>query len=247
MTLASVRRATGAALVLAGAMAAPAAAQDLTVYGTASVDGEETGIVLAGVRANLGAMGLVPVLDAQAYVLQFRSGDETDNLFAINPSAGLGWRMPSGMIDARVGYLILSDEASGPVSGGLGGEGGVNATVQAQYWGPGFPELLGIASYGFESEYLWSQAQATVPIVRRESGANLGVGAEVVYEGGMGGDEEGLTDFRALSVGPVLKWSNGRSLSASVSGGFKRREEVEVEDVDTWYVRVSLARFGIGL
>ena len=242
----SVRRGVLAGIVaVAGMAAGPAGAQDLTVYGTASVDGAETGIVLAGVHANLGALGLVPVLDAQAYSLWFRSGDENDNLFAVNPSAGLGWRAPAGMIEARVGYLILSDEASGPVSGGLGGEGGVNGTVQAQYWGAGLPELLGIASYGFESEYLWSQAQATVPVIRRESGANVGVGAEVVWEGGMG-DSEGLNDFQAFSVGPVLKWSNGRTLSASVSAGYKKRDETVIEE-ETWYARVSIARFGIGL
>jgi hypothetical protein len=70
---------------------------------------------------------------------------------------------------------------------------------------------------------------------------SLGVGAEVIFEGEMGGDDDpfdaGPSEFRATSVGPVLKWSNGRSLVVTGSGGYKDANTLD----PTWYARLSFA------
>ena len=239
--MALVRRALALAVVGMGVLAgAPLAAQNLTVYATAGGDGNETNIQLVGGTARFGGLGLAPEVAVQGYHLGFDTGLGGREVWAVVPTAGASFRTPAGQVGARVGYSFQSDDDGGvPLFEGVGGRSGVVMNAQGNYWGPG-PELQGIVSYNFGPDYVWSQAQATVPILPVSPGT-LRLGAEVVGEGvtsGGGGS--------AFSVGPLVKWSSGRnwSLNAGVGGKFYGGDTGRD---DTWYAKVGFVRYGIGL
>jgi hypothetical protein len=89
---------------------------------------------------------------------------------------------------------------------------------------------------------LWSQALATVPVTRFDGGS-ISLGGEVIWEGQLAESSPGVDEARAISVGPVLKWGNGRNLIVTGSGGYK---DANFGD-PTWYARVTFARYGIRL
>ena len=154
-------------LALAGVMVAGSAAgQNLTVYGTAGLDGNDTHIELLGATARFGGLGLAPEVGLQGYHLGYDVGTGSRSVWAITPSAGASYRMPVGQVGARVGYSFQNKDASDgvPIIEGEGGGSGVVASAQGNYWGPG-PELQGIVSMNFGSDYIWTQAQALVPLV----------------------------------------------------------------------------------
>lgn len=229
-------------LAVAGGLAAagPAAGQNLTVYGTAGVDGNHTNIELLGATARFGGLGLAPEVAVQGYHLGFDTGIDTRSVWAVTPSAGLSFRTPVGQVGARVGYSFQSDDSGGvPIIEGEGGGSGVVASAQGNYWGPG-PELQGIASYNFGADYVWTQAQALVPLMPLPPG-RLSGGAEVVWQGSTqsGGGN-------AIQLGPVLKFSTGHNFSVNGSAGWKHFGGSSLSD-DTWYAHVGFVKYGIGL
>jgi hypothetical protein len=228
-------------LAIAGVAAAgSAAAQGLTVYGTAGLDGNDTHIELLGATARFGGAGLAPEVGLQGYHLGFDAGTTTHSVWAITPSAGASYRMPTGQVGARVGYSFQSDDGGGvPIIEGEGGGSGVVASAQGNYWGPG-PELQGIASYNFGAEYIWTQAQALVPLVPFPPG-RLSGGAEVVWQGSTqsGGGN-------AIQLGPVLKFSTGHNFSVNAGGGWKHYGGSSTLD-NTWYAHVGFVKYGIDL
>lgn len=230
----------GAMLAVGGGVAAPVAAQELVLYGTGAVDGYETGIALAGASARLGDLGLQPVLGAQVFYLSYPVlGADRESRFGVNPQAGLAFRANGGQVEARLGYALVSggdDDGDTPVIEG-GGGGGLNTTVQANYWGGG-PELQGIAYVSHGEEYLWTQGQAALPILRRDTGARLSVGVEGVFETDL---DEG--EYDAFSAGPLLRYDTGRNFAVTVSGGFKDNTIAN----PTWYARVGVVRYGLAL
>jgi hypothetical protein len=235
------RRALPLLAVVGGVAAAGSAAtQNLTVYGTAGLDGNDTHIELLGATARFGGLGLAPEIGVQGYHLGFDAGTTTHSVWAITPSAGASFRMPMGQVGARVGYSFQSDDGGGvPIIEGEGGGSGVVASAQANYWGPG-PELQGIASYNFGAEYVWTQAQALVPLIPLPPG-RLSGGAEVVWQGSTqsGGGN-------AIQLGPVLKFSTGHNFSVNAAGGWKHYGGGTTRD-DTWYAHVGFVKYGIGL
>lgn len=229
---------TAAALVAMLVAGAPLAAQEATVYGTAGLDGDDTGIALLGVTARPGGLGFKPVASLQAYALQYPSGlDETESVLAVTPMVGVGYRTTGSSVEGKIGYSFQSRDVDAPVVEGEGGTGGVVTSLLAQTWASR-PELQGIASYSWNSEYLWSQAQAALPVATIPQGM-VSVGAEYVWQGQLG-SEEG-TEYRAQSIGPLVRFNNGRNLVVTTSGGYK---DSNTRDA-TWYARVSFARYGI--
>ena len=229
-------------LAVAGmAAAGPAAAQSLTVYGTAGVDGHDTNIQLLGGSARFGGAGLAPEVGLQAYHLGFDTGTETRSVWAVTPSVGASYRLPTGQVGARVGYSFRTDDADDPtpIIEGEGGKSGVVVSAQGNYWGPG-PELQGIASYNFGAEYVWTQAQALVPLAPM-GGGRLSAGGEVVWQGST---ESG--GGNAIQLGPVIKFSTGRNFSVNAAGGWKHFGGGSNRD-DTWYAHVGFVKYGIRL
>jgi hypothetical protein len=222
------------------AVAGPARSQNLTVYGTAGLDGNDTHIELLGATARFGGAGLAPEVGLQGYHLGYDVGTGGRSVWAITPSAGASYRMPTGQVGARVGYSFQSKDAvGGEIIEGEGGGSGVVASAQGNYWGPG-PELQGIASYNFGAEYVWTQAQALVPLVPFPPG-RLSGGAEVVWQGSTqsGGGS-------AIQLGPVLKFSTGHNFSVNAGGGWKHYGGSTTRD-DTWYAHVGFVKYGIDL
>lgn len=235
----------GGALALLLAAAPDARAQEATVYGVAGYDGDETNIQLVGGTVRAAGRGLKPVVGLQAYRLGYESGTESTTVLAVTPSVGAEYRGAGGSVGARVGYTFQSREddqegVDAPFIGGEGGRSGIVTSVQANTWSTP-AELQGIASYNWESEYAWTQAQAVVPVARLRTGT-VGLGAEAVFEGQTSSDNG--SEYRAFQVGPVLRFNNGRSFLVTLSGGYK---STNVEDRDdTYYTRLSVVRYGIG-
>jgi hypothetical protein len=240
-TIGLVRRALALA-VGAGCVAGAGelSAQDVTVYGTAGVDGNHTNIELVGGSARFGGLGLAPEVGLQGYHLGFETVGGNRDTWAVVPSAGVSYRLPVGQVGARVGYSFQSNDNGGvPVLEGVGGGSGVVVNAQGNYWGPG-PELQGIVSYNFGPDYLWTQAQATVPVLPMPPG-RLSLGAEVVGEGVTSGGSGS-----AFSVGPLVKWSSGHNWSVSAGAGGKFYSGGATRD-NTWYAHVGLVKYGIHL
>jgi hypothetical protein len=228
--------AAGCAALAAGSLAA----QDVTVYGTAAVDGNHTNIELVGGSARFGGPGLAPEVGLQAYHLGYELGAGNRDTWAVMPSVGASYRMPVGQVGARVGYSFQSNADAGTaLVEGAGGGSGVVVAAQGNYWGAG-PELQGIVSYSVEPKYLWSQAQASVPVLPLPPG-RLSLGAEVTAEG--------ITESgggSAISVGPLVKWSSGHNWSVNASGGGRFYGGSSTRD-NTWYAKVGVVKYGIHL
>lgn len=230
-------RAALAALAVMVAAPAGAAAQELTAYATASVDGHDSNIQLVGASVRPEGLGLKPVLAIQAYRLGYESGvDENTTVYSVGPSVGASYRMEGGQLEGRVGYNFQSEDVDSPTIGEGGGSGFTTA-VQAISWATR-PELQGIASYSWGSEYLWSQAQALMPVMELDRGG-IAVGAEAVWQGNVGGEG----DYEAYQVGPVVRWSTGSQSSLLVGGGYK---DSNTRDA-TWYARIGFVKYGVSL
>jgi len=228
-------------LAVAAAVASPrtSSAQEATVYAVAGADGNDTNILLAGATVRPSGLGLQPVVGLQAYRLGYDAGGTEGNttVLAVTPSIGAEYRTTGGAIGGRVGYSFQDRDVDAPFIGGAGGRSGVVTTLQANSWA-GNRELQGIASYNFGSDFLWSNAQVVLPVARAGFG-NVGVGAEVVWEGEMDGGDG--TEYRAFEVGPVVRVANGRNLAVTLGGGLKNSN---LRD-DTYYARLSVVRYGI--
>jgi hypothetical protein len=231
----------GGAALLAAVLAAPVGAQEATVFATGSVDGNETGIGLLGVSVRGSGFGLKPVGVLQGYYLQYTvpaslDQDSSVNLIGFQPQVGLGWYGLGGSVEARVGYNLVSGQDEGaegddvPVVEVEGGGSGLTTTLQAQTWSTR-PELFGLATYNWGEHFLYTQAQALVPLGR------LGLGAEAVWQQQTG--DEG--DYQSTSFGPVVRFGLSTQSSVSFAGGYK---DDNVRD-PTWYARLTFVRWGI--
>jgi len=226
------------AAAMAG-MAVDARAQNLTVYGTAGLDGNDTHIELLGATARFGGLGLAPEVGLQGYHLGYDAGTDNVSVWAITPSAGASFRTPVGQVGARVGYSFQDKDVVVPVIEGEGGGSGLVVMAQGNYWGPG-PELQGIVSYNNGADWVWTQAQALVPLLPLPPG-RLSGGAEVVWQGST---ESG--GGNAIQLGPVLKFSTLGNFSVNAGGGWKHFGGSSTVD-DTWYAHVGFVKYGIGL
>ena len=237
----NVRRLIAPALMMMAALPGRAAAQELTAYGTAMLDGNDTNIQLIGASVRPMGLGLRPVVALQVYRLQYDLGDDGDvTVLSVGPSVGASYRTNGGAVEGRVGYNFQSDddEAEAPIQEGEGGGSGWTTTVQALSWASR-PELQGIASYNWDAQYLWSNAMALVPIRELDPGS-LAAGAEVVWQGNMGSDD---AEYRSWQAGPVLRWSTGNDSNVILGAGYK---DSNTRDA-TWYARVGFVKYGIEL
>lgn len=237
----NVRRLIAPALVMMAALPGQAAAQELTAYATASLDGNQTNIQLIGASLRPAGLGLRPVVALQVYRLQYDGGTAGDvTVLSVGPSVGASYRMSGGAVEGRVGYNFQSedDELEAPIQEGEGGGGGMTTSVQALSWASR-PELQGIASYNWGSEYLWSTAQALLPIRELDPGS-IAVGGEVVWQGNVGSED---SDYQSWQAGPVLRWSTGRESSVTVGAGYK---DTNTRDA-TWYARIGFVKYGMDL
>lgn len=207
-----------------------AVAQTITGYAVGYVDGDETGLGLLGAQVRRGGLGWQPVGSLEGYVLGFPGalGEQT-TLWSISPGAGIHYAAEDGAFSARGSYQFVMDEAEdAPFF--AGGQSGPAATVQGQYWGA-TPIVEGLATYNFSSSFLWTQAQAYLPIFPVPPGS-IDLGAEYVFQGDL--DDE---DTRAQLVGPLVRWATGTGAFVFLSGGLKNNLGPAE---NTWYGRAAV-------
>lgn len=220
--------ALGRTLTVAASLALPvtAAAQDYTVYTVGAVDGGDANLQLVGLSVRPGGYGWQPVGSLQVYRLGYPGGTGDVTVWSVTPAVGAGYRAPVGSVEAKVGYAFQEDDQS-DILFFEGGGGGLKSSLQANYWGSE-PEMQGLASYGWEDNSLYSQAQATYGIANLDPG-KISAGGEVAWQGDLSDPRR----YRALQVGPVLRWSSGGGLISALSGGWK-----DSNFDDTWYLKL---------
>lgn len=205
-------------------------AQTITTYAVGYADGDETGLGLLGAQVRPGGLGWQPLGSLEGYILGYPDGNGgTTNVVSITPAAGVHYAGEGGAFSARGGYQLVTDEDSTTTFFG-GGESGPVATVQGQYWAM-TPMVEGLATYNFSSRFLWTQAQAYLPVVPLSRGGSLDLGAEYVFQGDMDND-----DTRAQLIGPLARWATGTGAWITASGGLKNN--LGPAD-NTWYGRVA--------
>lgn len=215
------------AILTAGA-AGGVAAQEITTYGVAAADGDNTNIQLIGLSARPGDRGLQPVLSFQAYRLGYDAGLEDVTVYSFTPAAGVGYRTNQGSVEVKQGYSFQNNETD--IRFFEGTEDGWKTSFQAIYWG-GEPELQALASYAWENSGLYSQAQGTYAVANLNPG-EISVGAEVVWQGDLNDSGE----YESTSFGPVLRWASGGPLIATLSGGLKDSNFTD----STYYLKLAV-------
>ena len=206
-------------------------AQTITGYAVGYVDGDETGLGLLGAQVRPGGLGLQPVGSLEAFVVGYPGPlDEQTSLWSISPGAGIHYAAENGAFSARGGYQFVLDDDTEDSPFFAGGESGPFATVQGQYWGI-TPIVEGLATYNFVSSFLWTQAQAYVPLFPVPPGS-IDVGAEYVFQGDLDDD-----DSHAQLIGPLVRWATGTGAFVFLSGGWKNN--LGPAD-NTWYGRATV-------
>lgn len=216
----------GAGLTLGAA--GGASAQEVTTYGVAAADGDNTNIQLVGLSVRPGDRGIQPVFSLQTYRLGYDGGLDDVTVYSVTPAVGVGYRTNQGSIEVKQGYSFQDDETD--IRFFEGTESGWKSSLQAIYWGAE-PELQALASYGWEDSGLYSQAQGTYAVANLDPG-KISVGAEVVWQGDVS-DSEG---YQSTSFGPVLRWASGGPLITTLSGGLK---DSNITD-STYYLKLAV-------
>lgn len=213
-------------------------AQDVSATLVAQTTGDDVTLVLGDLTGAFGSGSLAPVVSLQTYMVAFDAGGSSDQIFAVQPAAGLRARGEGGFLQGLVGYSFQTAvENASPFFGG--GEDGLTTTLHAEYWGTGRASLQGIGTYNWGAEYLWSRARGTVAVAGLDDGA-IHLGLQAGWQGQMG-DEDIIgsvvaPNHSAIEVGPVFRWVTPR-LSAGVSAGWRNTEN---PDRSTWYGGLEL-------
>ena len=208
-------------------LASSASAQALATFGSAEVAGFGEGSALLGTSLSTGHQGLGPVAGLVGQTYRYRDTDLTHaQAYAISPSVGLQYTMPTGAISSSVGYSFVSTQFDRVVSGGeLGGTSGVFVSGQGNYWGNGENSAQVIGSYGFKSEYYWSRFRAAHRLA--PSAQPVYLGGEFVLQGTQRGYVTNrLTGARGPSqsryeVGPTIEYRISPEFRVGASGGLR--------------------------
>lgn len=223
----STRLATFAAALSLG-FGATLNAQTLATFGSAELAGFGEGSALIGTSMSTGKQGWGPMATIVGQTYRYISDPLTNShaqAYAISPSVGLQYSMPTGAVSAGVGYTFVSTEFNGIVSGAeVGGRSGTFVTGQANYWGDGENSAQLIGSYGFKSEYYWSRVRAAH---RLSPSANpVYLGGEFVLQGAPNGYllPSGLRsgdNIMRYEVGPTIEYRVTPEFRLGASGGFR--------------------------
>lgn len=184
-----------------------------TAYGVAEYGTDEVALLLGGITAGPGGLGVHPRIGVQAYWLTFNPTNRT-NIFVVKPSVGLINVSHDGSIGGSVGYAFSSKDIAVPVSSAESGQG-VVVSGDAEYWGPNAHSLAyqALGSYNFGSSSLWTRGRVTAPLSVRANGAATRIGGEVAF---LHGD-----NYRAWQPGVVLEFHNARNQILGLGAGAK--------------------------
>lgn len=215
------------ALGISFALASSAGAQALATFGSATLAGFGEGSALLGTSLSTGRQGLGPLAGLVGQTYRYRDTQNTHaQAYAISPSVGLQYTMPTGAVSSSIGYSFVSTDFDRVVSGGeLGGSSGAFVSGQGNYWGTGENSAQVIGSYGLKSQYYWSRVRAA---------HRLAPAAQPVYVGGefvLQGTQRGyinnqLTRTRGPSetrfeVGPTIEYRISPEFRVGAAAGLR--------------------------
>ena len=219
-------RITSLAAALSLGLATSLGAQSLATFGSAGVAGFGEGSALLGTSLSTGRQGWGPIASLVAQTYRYQNGGTTHaQAYAISPSLGLQYTMPTGAVSASGGYTFVNTQFERVVTGGeLGGTNGAFVTLQGNYWGSGENSAQLIGNYGFKSEYYWSRARAAHRLA--PSATPIYVGGEFVLQGTQRGYLTGLGTTRGPSVmryefGPTIEYRATPQFRVGASGGYR--------------------------
>lgn len=213
------------------AIAMPAGAQkwSTTAYGVAEYGTDETTLLLAGLSAGPGGLGLHPRFGVQGYYLTFNPNNRV-NVLSFKPYVGLTNVFHGGSIGGSVGYAFTNKDQNFvvPVSASESGEGVVVAG-DAEYWGPDAHSMAyqGLASYNLGSSSLWARGRATAPLKVGSMGSATRLGGEVAF---LHGD-----NYQAVQPGGVLEFHDTHGRILGFGAGAKLIQHGDTEA----YVKVE--------
>lgn len=201
-------------------------AQALATFGSAEVAGFGEGSALIGTSLGTGHLGLGPMATLVGQTYRYQNGFNSHaQAYAISPSVGLQYNMPTGAVSAGVGYTFVNTQFDGVISGAeLGGRNGAFVTGQGNYWGSGENSAQLIGSYGFKSEYYWSRVRAAHRL--SPSMTPVYLGGEFVLQGAPNGyaNALGVRSGNAVTryeVGPTIEYRATPEFRVGASGGFR--------------------------
>jgi hypothetical protein len=202
-----------AGVVLNSAIATTSSAQAIAVYGAAEAAGDKTTLGLLGASWAPGHIGWQPYASVIGYVVRFDAGTTTISQNVVAPQIGLRYQTATALTQIGGGYSFATEDNQGafPVSAETG-EGPFGA-FQWDYWGNGSRALEAIASYGFDTKFLWSRGMA---LQRLTSTSPLFAGGEVSLFG-----NTGTNDFFTMQVGPAVEWRFTPAFRLGLAAGFK--------------------------
>lgn len=219
------------ASALALAIPAGVSAQwNSTAIGVAEYDTEQTLLLLAGVSASPGGMGVAPIVGVQASHLSWDGGTERSNSFTVRPYVGLRTGLTGGSLYGTVGYAFSNrdtDDIVGGIPVAADRGSGVVASAGYDYWGTGGPlgyQVLG--SYNFGSESYWTRGRVTSRVGDRSPG-QMRVGGEVALLGGEG--------YSAWQPGAIVEWHNESGRILGLGAGMKIFENAD----DAFYFKIE--------
>lgn len=201
------------AAVVAGVPTASGAQASVATYGSVEVAGYGEGSALLGTSWNTGRQGLGPVASIQAQTYRYRLLGSHAQAYAVSPSLGLVNIMPTGSMQAQVGYSFVNTDLPDVIGIETGGKSGVFVSAMGNYWGNGENTAQAIASYGFASEYYWTRARAAHRLA--PSATPIYLGGEVVYQGSQ------RTSTSRYQFGPTLEYRFTPDFRMGMSGGYK--------------------------
>jgi hypothetical protein len=225
-----------AAVALGGADSLKAQGATFTFVGETA--GDDVSLLLGDVDFVFGAGQLRPVIGLQSYVVMDEATDAR-TLWAVVPSVGLRYALPTGFFQGKVGYswTDTDDGVRTPIFGG--GETGVTTSLHGEHWGDGRLGLQGIAAHNWGADYLWTRARGTVRVFPSPSGS-IHAGLEGGWQGHTRSETATEPNYSATMVGPLLQWVTPNVIG-TLGGGWKQSSGgMLADDQSTWYAKVEL-------
>ncbi|HWK90036.1 MAG TPA: glycosyltransferase, partial [Longimicrobium sp.] len=151
MPIAHAVKKTVPAILFSLALAAPATAQSLVLYGGTEIDTEELQLFMLGGSVLTSNQGLGFGVGLLGYHLTFPlDANTTETVNAIQPQVHIRYLTPTGSVQANLGYQFVEGADVVGVGAPTGAEDGVVTALQGNYWGTGTRSAEGIASYNWD-------------------------------------------------------------------------------------------------
>jgi hypothetical protein len=204
----------------------------LATFGSVEAGGLGEGDAVVGTALSRDRLGWSPVLTLEG--IWFRYHDLPDHLASggeFAPSVGMRDQMSTGDVEGDIGYAFVNLHSELPVVTAVNGtQNSVFISGQANYWGTGNVDGQLIATYAFQSHYIWSRARylhsvGTAPFL---------FGGDLTVQGG----GVGFSAYR-YEIGPAVEFRATPDFHIGIAGGY-RTTSGDDPNVATGYVRLDV-------